>query len=369
MVTSDSAAASSAQRDGSRLARPSAQRPELITKKLAVADWRPIVAEFQRPSAWRAGWQLVSTVGLYVATWVMLYFAVAVSWWLAAPLVLLGAGLLVRIFIIFHDCTHSSFVSSRVATDLIGGFTGVLAFTPYRQWRAEHSIHHGANGDLDRRGVGDIWTMTVDEYLGSSKWRRLGYRISRNPITLFLVAPFFLFVVLHRFSRAKATDAERGSVRNTNLGLFALLCVMGSVFGFVPFLILQLSVMTLAGAMGIWLFYMQHQFEDVYWERHEEWDYTIAALQGSSYFQLPKVLQWFSGNIGFHHIHHLSPRIPNYNLERCHNSNALFQNVHVMTFWSSFRAMRLRVWDEASRRLVTWRELRELRELRQAATR
>ncbi|MEC8253480.1 MAG: fatty acid desaturase [Planctomycetota bacterium] len=362
MVTSDSTAAASASRGDAAVAHPSAQKPELVASKLCVADWRPIVAEFQRPCAWRAGWQLGSTLALYVATWVSLYFAVAVSWWLAAPLVLVGAGLLVRIFIIFHDCTHSSFVSSRVATDLIGAATGVLTFTPYRQWRAEHAIHHGANGDLDRRGIGDIWTMTVDEYLGSSKWRRFCYRIARNPITLFLVAPFLLFVVLHRFSRSNASEAERASVRNTNIALFGVLCVMGSIFGFVPFLILQLSVMTCAGVMGIWLFYMQHQFEDVYWERHEEWDYTIAALQGSSYLRLPKVLQWFSGNIGFHHIHHLSPRIPNYNLERCHNSNPLFQNVHVMTFWSSFRSMRLRLWDEASRRLVTWREFRELRQ-------
>ena len=351
----------------SRAARPrdhaTEGRPhEVVIRPMKTAEWRPLVEEFQRASVWRGTWQLVSTCALYVSVWVLLYYAIAVSWWLAVPLVALGAGLLVRIFIIFHDATHGSFYSSRLANDLVGSFTGVLALTPYRHWRAEHAIHHGANGDLDRRGVGDVWTMTVREYVSSPRWRRVAYRIVRNPIALFFVAPFLLFVFMHRFSRSGASEAERRSVRNTNLALFAVLCVMGSIYGFVPFLILQLAIMTGAGAMGIWLFYMQHQFEETYWARHEDWDYTVAALAGSSFLRLPKVLQWFSGNIGFHHIHHLSPRIPNYHLERCHRSNQLFSAVPVMTFWSSFRSLRLRLWDEASRRLVGWRELRELRQ-------
>jgi len=326
-----------------------------------VAEWRPLVAEFQRSCAWRAGWQLGSTLALYAATWVLLYFAIAYSWWLAVPLVAVGAGLLVRIFIIFHDATHGSFLSSRVANDLVGSFTGVLTFTPYRHWRAEHAIHHGATGDLDRRGVGDVWTMTVREYLSSSRSRRLAYRIVRNPITLFLVAPFVLFVGLHRISRRGASEDERRSVRHTNIALFVMLCVMGSIYGFLPYIVLQLSIMTAAGAIGIWLFYMQHQYEEAYWERHENWDYTEAALEGSSFLRLPKVLQWFSGNIGFHHIHHLSPRIPNYHLERCHNSHTLFSGVRVMTFRSSFRSLSLRLWDEGSQRLVGWRHLRQIR--------
>ena len=231
----------------------------------------------------------------------------------------------------------------------------------YRHWRAEHAIHHGATGDLDRRGVGDVWTMTVREYLSSSRSRRLAYRIVRNPITLFLVAPFVLFVGLHRISRRGASEDERRSVRHTNIALFVMLCVMGSIYGFLPYIVLQLSIMTAAGAIGIWLFYMQHQFEEAYWERHENWDYTEAALEGSSFLRLPKVLQWFSGNIGFHHIHHLSPRIPNYHLERCHNSHTMFSGVRVMTFRSSFRSLSLRLWDEGSQRLVGWRHLRQIR--------
>ena len=329
--------------------------------KWSAADWRPLVAEFQRASVWRGTWQLVTTLALYAATWVLLYFAIAVSWWFAVPLVVLGSGLLVRTFIIFHDATHGSFYPTRVANDLVGGLTGVLTFTPYRHWRAEHAIHHGATGDLDRRGIGDVWTMTVREYLESSRWKRLTYRIARHPFAMFVVAPFVLFVVMHRVSRNGASDAERRSVRNTNIAIFAMLCLMGSIYGFVPYLILQGTILMGAGAIGIWLFYMQHQFEEAYWERHEDWDYTVAALHGSSFLRLPKVLQWFSGNIGFHHIHHLSPRIPNYNLERCHASNSLFSNVRAMTFWSSFRSLRLRLWDEASRKLVGWRQLRAIR--------
>jgi len=362
---------SESQPDGNRPCPQQAQArlsaPQPLNKPCAevsytITDWRPLVEPFQNASRWRGIWQLVSTLSLYVGVWVLLFFAVQYSWWLAVPLVVLGAGLLVRVFIIFHDATHGSFFSSRVANDLVGGLTGMLAFTPYRHWRGEHSIHHGATGDLDRRGVGDVWTMTVREYLASSRWIKFSYRVSRNPFVLFVVAPFVLFLGLQRFSRKDASDRERRSVRNTNIALFAMICVMGSIFGFVPYLILQGTIMLGAGAGGIWLFYMQHQYEHAYWERSEDWDYTVAALKGSSFLRLPKVLQWFSGNIGFHHIHHLSPRVPNYHLERCHASSPMFSSVTPMTLWTSFRSLRLRLWDEASRKLVDWRHLRALRQ-------
>ena len=331
-------------------------------EKWRASDWKPIVSRFQRSCAVRATWQLSSTLTLYASVWVLLYFAIAYSWWLALPLVVLGAGLLVRVFIIFHDTTHGSFYQSRRANDVVGAVTGLLTFTPYKHWRGEHVIHHGANGDLDRRGIGDIWTMTVNEYLESSKWRRCTYRIARNPIALFVVAPFVLFFVMHRFSRKGAPIVERRSVWMNNLGLCFMALGMSAIFGFVPYLILQAAIMMGAGAIGIWLFYLQHQFEEVYWERTKDWNYTAAALSGSSFLRLPKVLQWFSGNIGFHHIHHLSPRIPNYYLEQCHASHPMFESAPMMTFWSSFRSLRLRLLDEASRRLVTWRQLRKLRQ-------
>jgi omega-6 fatty acid desaturase (delta-12 desaturase) len=344
-----------------RLSPPQPQNKPSEEVSYTIDDWRPLVEPYQKASRWRSTWQLVSTLSLYASVWVMLFFAVQYSWWLAVPLIVLGAALLVRVFIIFHDTTHGSFYSSRVANDLVGGLTGMLAFTPYRHWRGEHSIHHGATGDLDRRGVGDVWTMTVVEYLASSRWTKFTYRISRNPFVLLVVAPAVLFLGLQRFSRKGAPDRERRSVRNTNIALFVMLCVMGSIFGFVPYLILQCAIMLGGGAGGIWLFYLQHQYEDAYWEHTEDWDYTVAGLKGSSFLRLPKVLQWFSGNIGFHHIHHLSPRIPNYHLERCHVANPMFSSVTPMTFWSSFRSLNLRLWDEASRKLVGWRHLRALR--------
>jgi omega-6 fatty acid desaturase (delta-12 desaturase) len=345
-----------------RLSPPDANSVKSAEASYTIEDWRPLVEPFQTPSVWRGAWQFASTFALYAGVWLALYFAIQYSWWVAVPLIILGAGLLVRLFIICHDATHGSFLASKVANDMIGGFCGLLTFTPYRHWRGEHSIHHGATGDLDRRGVGDVWTMTVQEYLESSRWKKVAYRIARNPLVLFVIAPIALFLVLYRFSRKGAPDREIRSVRNTNLALFAMMCVMGSIFGFGNYLILQCAMMSLAGAGGVWLFYMQHQYEDAYWERTENWDYTIAGLKGSSFLRLPRILQWFSGNIGFHHIHHLSPRVPNYHLERCHVSSELFSSVKPMTFWSSFRSVNLRLWDEASKKLVGFRHLRLMRQ-------
>jgi omega-6 fatty acid desaturase (delta-12 desaturase) len=325
------------------------------------AAWKTIVAKFQQSCPKRAGWQLASTVGAYAAVWALMYFTVAVSAWLTVPLVLLAGGLLIRIFIIFHDCGHGSFLPSRAANDLVGAVTGLLTFTPYRAWRGEHAVHHGATGDLDRRGIGDIWTMTVKEYLAATPGRRFVYRVVRHPLVLFVVAPFYLFVIQQRWPRRSAPARERWSVWGTNLALVGLFAVMGSIFGLLTFLVLQLTTLVIAGAIGIWLFYLQHQFEDAYWERGERWDYAAAALKGSSFLALPKILQWFSGNIGFHHIHHLSPRIPNYFLERCHVSDPLFQQVRPMTLRSSWNSLRLRLWDEASQKLISFRHLRQIR--------
>ena len=208
-----------------------------------------------------------------------------------------------------------------------GFITGVLTFTPYYHWRWEHAIHHATSGDLDRRGMGDIWTLTVQEYLESSRWKRFAYRLARNPVVLFVIAPLFVFLVRHRFPKAKASRRERHSVYWTNLAILGMAAGLSWIFGLKAYLLIQLTVLVVAGSAGVWLFYVQHQFEGVYWERGEEWDYTAAALQGSSFYKLPKVLQWFSGNIGFHHIHHLSSRIPNYNLEKCHKADPLFQTV------------------------------------------
>jgi omega-6 fatty acid desaturase (delta-12 desaturase) len=207
-----------------------------------------------------------------------------------------------------------------------------------------------------------LWTLTVQEYLESSRWRRFAYRLARNPIVLFVIAPFFLFLIKHRFSRAKAGKRERHSVYWTNLAVLGMAAGLSWLFGIKAYLLLQLVIMLVAGSAGLWLFYVQHQFDGVYWERRHEWDYTTAALQGSSFYKLPKVLQWFSGNIGFHHIHHLSPRIPNYHLEKCHEAEPLFQSVKPVTLCSSLKSFTFRLWDEQRRKLVGYRHLRVLRQ-------
>jgi omega-6 fatty acid desaturase (delta-12 desaturase) len=327
----------------------------------AATGWRALVARFQTPSWGRAAWQLTSTLLAYAAAWAVMLWLVTISAWFAVPMVPLAALLLVRIFIIFHDCGHGSFFPSKTANDLVGAFTGMLTFTPYRHWRGEHAIHHGSTGDLDRRGIGDVWTMTVREYLDATPWRRFLYRMARNPVVLFVVAPFLLFVFWQRLPRRTAPLREKLSVWTTDVAVVAMCVGMGWLFGFGTFLILQAAVIAFAGTVGVWLFYLQHQYEDAYWQRGEAWDYVQAALKGSSFLALPKVLQWFSGNIGFHHIHHLSPRIPNYHLERCHASDPLFQQVQPMTLRSSVRSLWLRLWDEDSQRLVPFSFLRQMR--------
>jgi omega-6 fatty acid desaturase (delta-12 desaturase) len=267
----------------------------------------------------------------------------------------------VRLFIIHHDCGHGSFFKSRSANDVWGFITGVLTFTPYQLWRWEHAIHHSASGDLDRRGVGSVWTLTVQEYLEASRWKRFAYRLARNPFVLFVVAPLFLFVIKHRFSPKQASWREWRSVYWTNLAILGMAVGLSLIFGFKAYLIIQLTMIMVAGSAGVWLFYVQHQFEGVYWQRHEEWDYLAAALHGSSFYKLPGILQWFSGNIGFHHIHHLSPRIPNYNLERCHRAEPLFQTVPPVTLFSSLKSLTFRLWDEKRHRLVGFSHLQNFR--------
>ena len=326
-----------------------------------VAEWKAIVAEYQRPSLWRAIWQIVNTLCPYVALWYLIYCAFYVSWWLVAPLAALAGALLVRVFIIFHDCGHGSFFKSRWANDITGFITGLLNFTPYYQWRWEHGLHHATTGDLDRRGVGDVWTMTVQEYLESSRWKRFAYKLARNPFVLFVLAPFYLFVIQQRIPNRNADARERHSVWYMNLAVLALVSALCWVFGPVRYLIVQAIVTGVGGAIGVWMFYVQHQFEDAYWERHEDWDFTAAALQGASFYKLPRVLQWISGNIGYHHIHHLSSRIPNYNLERCHNSHPVFQQVQPITIRVSLKSLAYRLWDENRRKLVGYRRMREVR--------
>lgn len=315
-------------------------------------DWRKAVAPFQVSDTWRGVWQMVNSIVPYVILWYLAYRALEVSYLLTLPIAILAGAVLVRVFIIFHDCGHGSFLPSKRANDIVGIITGIMTFTPYYHWRHSHAVHHSTAGDLDRRGTGDVWTLTVDEYLGLPPIERLWYRIYRSPFIILVFGPPVEFLLLHRFANKEFRTRERRSVYYTNAALAAIILVMSLLIGFENYLLVQVPIIMTATTVGVWLFYVQHQFEDVYWERHEEWDYVAAALDGSSFYKLPKVLQWFSGNIGFHHIHHLSPRIPNYRLEECHNATPAFQEVKPLTLLSSLKSLTFRLWDEENHRLV-----------------
>ncbi|MEZ6035904.1 MAG: fatty acid desaturase [Planctomycetota bacterium] len=324
-------------------------------------SWKQLVAAYQQPRTASAVWQLVNSVGSYLVLWGVMGWAVTVSWWLALPLAVLAGCLLVRVFIIFHDCGHGSFFASKRANDFWGLVTGVLTFTPYDHWRGKHAVHHGTTGNLDKRGVGDVWTMTVREYEASGWWRRLSYRFMRNPIVLLGVIPLLMFLVEHRVPNRRSNAREQRSVWVTTFSVVAMGAVASLLIGFLPYLILQLVILAIAGAIGVWLFYSQHQFDEAYWQRNEEWDFEEAAIRGSAFLRLPRVLQWFTGNIGYHHIHHLNSRIPNYNLQGCHDSHPAFQGVKPLTLWGSLRAFSLKLWDEASGELIRFRDLARIR--------
>jgi omega-6 fatty acid desaturase (delta-12 desaturase) len=341
--------------------------PKQPNPLVKTAVWKEIVAQYQQPSTLRAVWQIVNTLVPYAVLWYLMYLSVTLSWWLLVPLAILAGAFLVRVFIIFHDCGHGSYFRSRRANDILGFITGMLTFTPYYHWRWEHAIHHASAGDLDKRGTGDVWTLTVQEYLEASRWKRFAYRLARNPIILFIIAPLFLFVIRQRFASPQANRREHLSVWWMNGAILGMVVGLIAIFGIKAYVIIQLIILAVAGGAGVWLFYVQHQFEGVYWERGDDWDYTAAALQGSSFYKLPRILQWFSGNIGFHHIHHLSARIPNYNLERCHKANPLFQQVKPITLFPSLKSLTFRLWDEQRRKLVGYRHLRELRKQQKQA--
>lgn len=321
--------------------------------------WRSVVARYQGSDVARSIFQIATTLVPLALAFVVMHWSLGVSYWLTLLLSLPTAGLLVRTFIIMHDCTHGSFLPSRRWNDFVGYVTGVLTLTPYDQWRRDHALHHASSGDLDRRGHGDINTLTVREYLALDRWGRLKYRLFRHPFTLLGLGPLHL-MVNQRFRAAGTTATKDKQVRSvwmTNLGIVVGIAFFGYLFGFRDVLMIYLPSIYLAGMGGVWLFYVQHQFEDAYWEPHENWDYVTSAIAGSSYFKMPAVLQWFTGSIGLHHVHHLGPKIPNYRLQRAHDENPLFHDVTVITLAHTRRLLRLTLWDEEQKRLVRFRDV------------
>ncbi len=326
------------------------------------SEWYRSLSKYEKPDLRKAIGQLLDTMIPYFALWGLMVWMIrqGVSYWLVLPLIVLAAGLLVRIFIFFHDCCHGSFFASRRANRILGHITGALTFTPFADWQQVHAEHHATAGDLDRRGSGDIWTMTVEEYRNAPKLHQIAYWLFRNPLVLFILAPPVLFLIVQRFPHRGANARMRRSVHITNLMILGIFLAAGFTIGWKTYLMIQLPVMMVAGAAGVWLFYVQHQYEGVFWGRHDEWDPVRAALEDSSYYKLPKVLQWFTGNIGLHHIHHLRPRIPNYNLQRCYDEVPELQAVEPLTLRKSLKSLTLNLWDEPNGRLVSFRSLRSL---------
>jgi acyl-lipid omega-6 desaturase (Delta-12 desaturase) len=320
--------------------------------------WKDSVARHERPSLRHSLFDVVTSALPYIALSVAMYLCLDVSVWITLVLAVPAAGFLLRTFIVFHDCAHGSFLSGKRANLWLGRFTGLLVFQPFGNWRHNHAVHHGTSGDLDRRGTGDIPTLTVEEYLSRPWKQRLGYRLFRNPLVMFGVGPIWSLMIGPRIWSKKMRPRQRRSVIATNLVLAA---VIGAIFWFVgieAWLLVQMPIAILAGTMGVFMFYVQHQFEDVYWESSEDWNYADAALRGSSYLVLPKLLQFFTGNIGLHHVHHLSAKIPNYHLQRAHDENPIFHDVPVLSVLDGLRSIRLKVIDPASGRLLTWRQVK-----------
>jgi omega-6 fatty acid desaturase (delta-12 desaturase) len=328
------------------------QSPATASGELGPSFWRETLKPYATPNVPRAVLGVVTSVVPYFVLTALMYAALDVSIWLVVALMIPATGFLVRTFIIFHDCTHGSYLPSRRANAWLGITCGVLVYSPFHSWRYEHAVHHASAGDLDGRGVGDVETKTVAEYEAMSRGGRLGYRLMRNPLVLLGLGPLWALIIEPRLVPKWAAKRFGRKIIATDIALFALLGALCALAGWRAVLLIQLVPALLAGSVGIWLFYVQHQFEGVYWERKDQWSYAASALQGSSHLRLPSVLQWFTGNIGLHHVHHLNARIPNYNLQRAHDENAIFHDCRELGMWEAVLALRLKLYDERSGRLV-----------------
>jgi omega-6 fatty acid desaturase (delta-12 desaturase) len=315
---------------------------------------RARLVPYARPRLARGILELATSIVPYVALSALMYVLVSVSLALTLALAVPTAGFLLRTYMVFHDCAHGSFLPSKRANRWLGVVCGLLLFEAFDRWRHSHAVHHASAGDLDRRGVGDVTTLTVDEYRRSSPGRRLAYRLFRNPLVMFGLGPVYALMLQPRLAPRTMRPRLRRSVMRTNVAIAAMVGAMCWLVGWREYMIVQLPVALLAGSAGVWLFYVQHQFEDTYWEHGADWSYTDAALRGSSHLALPGLLRFFTSNIGLHHVHHLNARIPSYNLQRAHDENPVFHAVPTLTLWDGLRAVRLKLWDEEQGRLVTF---------------
>ncbi|MBB3068855.1 omega-6 fatty acid desaturase (delta-12 desaturase) [Paenibacillus baekrokdamisoli] len=322
--------------------------------------WRKDIATYERPQIRHSVWQILNTLLPVFLLWYIAYASLSVSYWLTLGVSVLAGGFLVRTFIIFHDCCHRSFFKNKAANEIIGTITGIMTYVPFHQWRHTHSVHHSTSGNLDKRGTGDIWTLTVEEYLSATPLKRRIYRLYRNPFIMFIIGPIYIFLLDYRFNRKGSSMKERINTYITNIGIVGIAALLIWAVGWQAYLMIQIPVFFASSMTGIWLFYVQHQFEESYFEENEDWDYVQAAMQGSSFYNLPKFLHWITGNIGYHHIHHLSPRVPNYNLESVHNKNQRFRNVPTISLLTSLQSLRFRLWNEQTKKFVGIKEVKRM---------
>jgi acyl-lipid omega-6 desaturase (Delta-12 desaturase) len=321
-------------------------------------SWKAIVAPYARPHAGRSLLDLATSVVPYLAIAWLMYESLAVGYWLTLLLAVPGSGFLLRTYIVFHDCAHGSFLPTKRGNVWLGRVLGLLVYSPYAAWKHSHAVHHATSGDLDRRGTGDVPTLTVAEYRGRPWAARVGYRLFRNPLVMFGIGPLYALALQPRFFNRRMRPRVLRSTLLTNVALTVVIGLICWGIGWRAFIGVQLPMAMLAATAGVFLFYVQHQFEDVYWRNSDDWDYAEAALRGASHLRLPRVLQFFSGNIGLHHVHHLSARIPNYNLQRAHDENPIFHDVPTLSLWDGLKTTRLKLYDEEAGRLVTWRQAR-----------
>ncbi|MFF2875860.1 fatty acid desaturase [Gottfriedia sp. NPDC057991] len=305
-------------------------------------------------------WQLINTFIPFIFLWYLAYKSISISVVLTIFIDIAAALFLIRIFIIFHDCCHQSFFKNKTANKVLGTITGVVTLFPFSQWKHSHSIHHATSGNLDKRGIGDMWVLTVEEYVEASFWTKVQYRLYRNPLIMFGLGPIYIVLITNRFNTKNAKLKERLNTYLTNIlivGVSALFCV---TIGWENYLLVEGPIFFISAVLGIWLFYVQHQFEDTYFEEDSNWEYVKAAVEGSSFYKLPKLLQWITGNIGYHHVHHLSPRVPNYNLESVHNNTLPLQNVPTITLKTSFTSLKFKLWNEDTKQFVGFKDIKSI---------